>query len=357
MTTPIVLPPVLTQDQIDLLAETEVGRRLLRERGIVVPRVALSTVTVRPYTRVVNGKVEQVSGYDYERQLLEAGLPKGDIPIAHFYGLNPQSQMAVIQSMSDRNVDMTALMDELTGFIGDPGSEEAQRKLDEATKWFPTAHALCEQIEKDTDGRITVEQAAAATAATSARCFWESDNGEGQVKYVPSLAQFVARGMDKGLSPIEAAKKWSAWYKVNNTTKTAKGEPAGAQLMWTNAAKAIQVFRDAESIPNVIGDNKERSFYTNIVSPGGTSEVTIDTHMFKMLEQALGWTSEQVHAYINSKANNNAKDIHVSSFGYTVLAQAVRNVALIYGVTPDVVQAAYWIGIQPTAHITEKTRG
>jgi len=44
-------------------------------------------------------------------------------------------------------------------------------------------------------------------------------------------------------------------------------------------------------------------------------------------------------------------DQAVSSYGYTALAQSMRNVADELGVTPSAVQAAYWLEVQPLPHV------
>jgi hypothetical protein len=119
-----------------------------------------------------------------------------------------------------------------------------------------------------------------------------------------------------------------------------------------------------QDIGKVLGGTKRRSFYNNIMWPGQTDDVTVDTWMTDAMARALGMTHDQAA----SLAAEKTKDFP-DTIGYMLIADAVRDAAermsaVNPGVTPDVVQAGYWIArqqdaglVNPSAHEGRTPRG
>jgi len=226
-----------------------------------------------------------------------------------------------------------------------------QDAIDHAESWYPDVRQISTDISAETG--IGEDRIIAAYGACSPKCVWKSEkDGEGEEKYVQEMARWVAAGNAdryplnaKGF-PEEAMMAWKAEYKANNTVRTLKGEPKGAQLMNTTGMRGMAVLMGAKEPDDVLNDNKTRSFFNNISDPGGTDDVTIDTHMTKTLEMTYGVSHTDALKFIKKTGGTVKKDNRVLGAGYLAVSEAVRQIALKYDVTPDVAQAAFWEQVQ-----------
>lgn len=257
--------------------------------------------------------------------------------------LNAQSQEKWASEMDRYGVSVEALKTEIA-------SQITPETLDHARTWYPAANALSQEISTNTG--IEQDRIAAALAVCSPRCEWQAENGEGETKYVASLAQFVADGKADGLSTEDAVLAWKADYKATNDVIGTSGEPVGAALLNGNAEKALDLMRGDLTPEDAMPDNKARSFFDDIMDPGRTNEVTIDTHMMKSFEHVYGVSYKDAEKFAGLGRVNVANDVSVKGVGYIAVSEAVRQVAAEVHESPDVVQAAYWEQVQPEQHIT-----
>ena len=97
---------------------------------------------------------------------------------------------------------------------------------------------------------------------------------------------------------------------------------------------------------------KVRSFFDNINDPTDTREVTIDGHMAKMFNAAADSEIPKTGGFPSRDSlmagGSDKAETAFASTGYIAGAEAVHAVATEWGVTPDVVQAAYWIQVRDT---------
>jgi hypothetical protein len=111
----------------------------------------------------------------------------------------------------------------------------------------------------------------------------------------------------------------------------AKWHPARRGVMVGNFAKAIEISRGKNpNNPEVLSGSKVRSFWDNIVNPGTSRSVTIDTHMLRAMLNKPNMTEKQAQHLISGPGR------------YEVLAQSVRVAARKAGVTPNQLQAIVW---------------
>jgi len=278
----------------------------------------------------------------------ETSFPRGELATqAHVADMNPQSVAAFNHALEEHGVRVSDLKDEIE-------KKMTPDRLEAAKSWYPQAGALARELSSGQ--RINMGQAVAAVACLSGRCKWETANGEGEVKYARSMAAFVEAGRADGLSPKDAVAAWKADYRATNTnivqSGANKGNPVGAAIMNSFAEKAMAVMTGSRSVEDVLTENKQRSFYDNIMAPGRTDEVTVDTHMVKCIENVYGtskFASDDLWA--KNLGPHTGPDVSVHGVGYIAISEAVRQVADAHGVSPDVVQAAYWLQVQSEQHI------
>ena len=93
-----------------------------------------------------------------------------------------------------------------------------------------------------------------------------------------------------------------------------------------NVAKAERILADNDPL-DVLGGNKVRSFYVNILSSGNDESVTVDGHAFNA---ALGIRQPIAKAIVTDRR-------------YRIIAKAYRNAATKRGITPPAMQAIVWL--------------
>ena len=205
-------------------------------------------VVVGPYLAERDGRIVPVEGYAYFRE--GANIEYLDVP-THVADLSDPASLLWASEMRDQGVSIQHLADEVR-------SQLTPEFLDQGRVWYPEALDAAAQISKESG--IDLDRIVTAIAVMSPRCQWEDpESGEGEKKYVLSLAKFIANGgtdgitadavMDENGKPIfPAARKWKDHYKKTNTvlgldpkTRERTGDPVGASVFDTNVAKAIRV--------------------------------------------------------------------------------------------------------------------
>lgn len=165
-----------------------------------------------------------------------------------------------------------------------------EQELIDAINWYPIAHGFCALLAQ-TFGLETF-QFAGIVAALSPQLSWQKNKAQ--------ALEFVARAQNgQSLSGLMAY-------------------PA-------NLEKARRILA-GENPLNVLGGNKVRSFYLNIMLD--ESAVTIDRHA----------TSIALYGLSVAKSGQ----VSVTDKLYRLLAQAYKDVALSYSITPYVLQSVTW---------------
>jgi len=113
---------------------------------------------------------------------------------------------------------------------------------------------------------------------------------------------------------------------------------AGGGVMGTFRDEGVRIAL-GESPDTALGGLKQRSFFNNMMWPGQTDDVTVDTWMMDTMAQGLGMTHDQA-------AHLGREKVGGSPLGYLLAADATRDAAKRLGIAPDQAQAAYWIARQ-----------
>lgn len=165
-----------------------------------------------------------------------------------------------------------------------------ERELIDAVNWYPIAHAFCAQWAQAFS--LEAWQVAGIVAALSPQLSWEK-NKEQAIEGIARLQN--GRTLD------------------------------GMMAYPANKAKAIRIF-NGENPLNVLGGNKVRAFYNNLMLDA--ESVTIDRHA----------TSIALYGLSVAKSGQ----VSVTDKLYRLLAQAYKDVALSYSITPYVLQSVTW---------------
>lgn len=180
--------------------------------------------------------------------------------------------------------------------------------------WFPDARAFNERLAKRSG--LSVEQATAITAATSPRTPWPQNM---------RLAERIALTHKQ--------------YPEADARAAAKRMGGGMSM---SIGAGIAIARGG-SIDTTLTGTKRRSFYNNMLRPGMTDDVTVDTWMQRavMAASSKSMSLDDSLDYLNqAKAATNGVGA-----GYVSIAEAVRAVAERHGISPDEAQSAYWVTV------------
>lgn len=189
-----------------------------------------------------------------------------------------------------------------------------QGTLDAGRKWYAEEHKRA--VARAAAYGVTVQQAAGVVSATSPRTSYDINQ------------------------------------KVSDEILDASGRApdllrhAGGGVMGTFRDDGVSIALGGDIGQELTG-TKRRAFYNNIMFPGQTGDVTVDTWMFDSMTQGLGLTPAQAH-YLGGELTKDFPD-HV---GVLLVADATRMAAAKMGESPDAVQAAYWIARQQSIGIT-----
>ena len=192
--------------------------------------------------------------------------------------------------------------------------------MEDGRKWYPEEHALAERRAKAY--HVSVAQAAGVVSATSPRCSY-------------AINQRVTDEI------LDAAPKMKDPSWLGH---------AGGGVMGAFRDDGLRIAM-GEDIGKTLGGAKRRSFFSNIMWPGKTDAVTVDTWMMDAM-MSLGMTKDQAAELAREKS----KDAP-SGLGMMLTADAVRAAAKQRGMAPDEIQAAYWIALQKKAGLPNPSAG
>lgn len=209
-------------------------------------------------------------------------------------------------AMATYGVSVETLVDEILNKVDAMPIDE----FNSASVWYLQANAFAHLLAIKYNTSYTI--AAGIIAAVSPRMPWLRNK---------KVAEGILSEYSKydHLSAIDAAKE------------------IGLALS-ANVAMAIKIAR-GESISDTLTGTKRRSFYNNIESPSTGDSVTVDTWMMNAFCNVSGCTKKVAEKFI--RANETA--LGGTGAGYFVIAQAVRRAASLKGITPNAMQAAYWV--------------
>lgn len=108
---------------------------------------------------------------------------------------------------------------------------------------------------------------------------------------------------------------------------TAKRKQLGLTQSGDNIIKALRIFHGAHPL-DVLGGEKVRSFYANLVNPSENKEVTIDRHALNIAQNGI---------YAKTSGDITADPKH-----YDMYAQAYKIAGSVLGMYGHEIQAATW---------------
>lgn len=194
----------------------------------------------------------------------------------------------------------------------------AKADMTAARNWYPEAHKYATELA--TKHKVSVEQAAAVIAITSPRNPWPQ-NKKAADRILGHYREH------EGLSSSEAADRIGGGLRKN-------------------MIPAIDVARDESLVNDKITGTKRRSFYNNIVAPGGTRDVTVDTWMLESVRATSDRPMDKDAAFDLLSVQKSATKVGA---GYVGVSEGVRRTADKLGETPDTIQSAYWIQMSGSA--------
>jgi hypothetical protein len=100
-----------------------------------------------------------------------------------------------------------------------------------------------------------------------------------------------------------------------------------------NVSKAFSIVHENTRPEEVLGGNKVKAFYANILNPRYSKAVTVDTHAARAAFGEHKLSAQQVSFAFRDKGNR-------------VIQQAYRNVAKRYHVLPMRLQATVWLRVK-----------
>ena len=220
--------------------------------------------------------------------------------------LDDKGRHAVDSDLAEHGISIDELETHIGGVV-------AKADMKSAREWYPEAHKYANELA--TKHNVSVEQATAVIALTSPRTPWPRN----KVLADRVLGQYRDH---EGLSSREAADKIGGSFRAN-------------------LIPSIDVARDPKAIDAKVSGTKRRSFYNNILAPGGTRDVTVDTWMMNTMTATADNSTFTKDTALKLLSASKGKT-KVGS-GYIGVSEAVRRVADKTGESPDTIQSAYWI--------------
>ena len=162
-------------------------------------------------------------------------------------------------------------------------------------RWYDEANGFCSTLA--VHHGFPVSAAAGCLAALSPQCSW-SENLLGTI----------------------------AMVSTRQTPKTANIYPV-------NVSKAFSIVHENMRPETVLGGNKVKAFYANILNPRYSKAVTVDTHAARAAFGKHVLSTQEVSFAFRDKGNR-------------IIQQAYRNVAKRYHVLPMKLQATIWLRVK-----------
>lgn len=226
--------------------------------------------------------------------------------------------------------------------------------------------ALLQALDQDVEVRITEADASYMAGEQGAMNFTDAAHWKAQQKKPAKYAghgtvedpmQYVGVHRLSELPPRVAAMKFTQQFGWGYGDKGNKKAGAGLNTGWGNVEKAINIYRDPDSIDAQVGGNKIRSFANSIFAGDGNS-VVIDRWMVGVMTGSVGdSTATNADFKIMSATDpskvkgekgkqkeqraavaNYVRDVAL----YPLFADIVREVAAELGIEPSDAQAVAW---------------
>jgi hypothetical protein len=213
---------------------------------------------------------------------------------------------------------------------------EQQGTLEEGKKWYPDEHEM--NHRRALAYHVPIDRAIGVEAATCPRVQW-------------LVNQRVTNEM---LDEVPKAGLTIEKMKI--------AHHLGGGVMASFRNDGADIILNG-NVDQVLGGTKRRNFYNNIMWPGQTDSITVDTWMLQALKP-LGLNDQQAMSLGQQYAAGLADGL-----GKIIVADAIRDATAKYqaqgvDITPDGVQAAAWIAIQkqlglsdPSAHTNPRDVG
>ncbi len=282
--------------------------------------------------------------------------PHGD---QYFRALSPKGQEFVKNACAKFGVSADRIASEVKTRLSLPDGSPNKALLAEGAKWYPMAHELTVKIADSTKGMshpVTPEQVATAIARLSPQTPWETN-----AEVAAHLSQWMASGKGDGMKSDAAALAFKMeWQAQGWGGKTlGSGGTINSKLAMMNnlVADGAAVLNGEKTIEESLTSPKQRSFANNIMLPGQTEDVTVDVQMQKSISYSCA-PPPLPKDPASAEENGLPRDRTVTNFfegksvqaaagpGYVTVAAGTRIAAVALGVSPDTVQAAYWIVVQ-----------
>jgi len=270
--------------------------------------------------------------------------------------LSPKDRAKFEKGLAAYGLTREGMRAEILAKISNADGTVNVQLLAEARHWYPDAHAFATDLMGKAP--ITLEQAVGVIAALSPQNPWEYKTQYGLAGNkvdAASVVRYFADHTEDHQTPAELAAGVKALYDPNGHNADRHLGP-GMLSPTSSVEKAFSILRDgsAANLAEQLGTLKTASFYNNILAPGQTRAVTIDGHMAKAIAYAAlaqgrampkdgpGPKGERLGSVTSMM------DAKVwGSIGHVLVADQVRQVADTLHESPDTIQAAYWLAVQP----------
>ena len=193
-------------------------------------------------------------------------------------------------------------------------------------KWYERQHDVIANLSEELTNQgfkdITAEKVAACVATTSPQCAWDTKSGT-TPNFDHAIQAIIMANDHPELTTVSEAREFAASLEH-------PGFPSaylGTAIAMANGASFEDYIKNEAESPKVA------SFYNNLVAPGETNSVTVDTWMCRAVA-GMTSTDDYKGAERDIMGSHNA--------GYQWVADRIREAADQVGVKPDEFQAATW---------------
>jgi hypothetical protein len=207
-------------------------------------------------------------------------------------------------------------------------------------KWYRRAHAEAVMV-----GDGDAKRGAGILAALSNQCPW--DNNINAANALKDLVRDNPGADDATIVKMFSDGLLQTEKNPHRTGAITKKYGDTAPQTDEKLFKALAIMHGAEP-GAVLGGNKVRNFYNNMVAPGTGRSVTIDGHMVKVFMKQVPLSGAERKklgsALLNKKWATTKKGDKkgVNGVGYHFWSAAIRKVAEENGLAPEQVQAMMW---------------
>ena len=210
----------------------------------------------------------------------------------------------------------------------------SEGSITKARRWYAEENKRCAARAKKY--KVPTHVAIGATSALSPRCSYQQD-----LQYSNAVLEHY-----KEFPDIAAADK-------------------GIQGAGLGANKRMALDIAFHGNPDVITGAKRRSYYNNILFPGRTNDVTVDTRVANVLKEVSVKHADgasdpilpsegkkdtalaETNRFVSEGAGRNGLD---AGAGYYILADAIRAVAKKHNQSPDTIQSVVWLAYGGEGH-------